>query len=226
MYIIIFLFYLMHSENSNKEEALQVICLGLFRCATHSLKIALETLGYSKCYHFFEFHERKEDEKVINELCEGKSPDLINFFQGYKSVSDVPFALFYEELYKQFPKAKFILNWRDPEKWWESSIDTVYDEGKVNQPHTKEFVKYMWNSYFNKEFTNKEKAIEVFKKHFDNVRKLIPKEQLLEYEIKEEWAPLCKFLNKDIPNIAFPRSNAKEEFQRENEKIITQHYES
>lgn len=194
-------------------DGLQVICLGLFRCATHSMKIALETLGYDKCYHFFEFKERPQDEKIINELCEGKTPDLKELFKGYKSVSDVPMAIFYKELYSQYPNAKFILNTRDAEKWYDSSIDTVYDHGEPTKTkHMVNFVNYMWESYFEGQFNNKEKAIELFNKHFDNVRKTIPKDKLLEFNVVDGWEPLCKFLNVDIPKEEFPKSNSKEDF--------------
>ncbi len=196
-------------------DGLQVICLGLFRCATHSMKVALEILGYDKCYHFFEFMERPQDEKTINELCEGKSPDLKELFKGCKSVSDVPMALFYKELYNQYPNAKFILNTRDAEKWYSSSLETVYYDGKPPFiSHTVTFCNYMWESYFEGQFTNKEKAIEIFNKHFDDVRKTIPKEKLLEFNVVDGWEPLCKFLNVDVPKEEFPKSNSTDDFKK------------
>ena len=34
-----------------------------------------------------------------------------------------------------------------------------------------------------------------------------PKGQLLVYNVKESWEPLCKFLGKEVPNIPFPHKN-------------------
>lgn len=199
-------------QNTNKEDGLQVICLGLFRCATHSLKIAMEILGYGKCYHFFEFQSRPDDEKTIGDLCDKKKVDLKSFFKGYHSTSDVPFAVFYKELYEAFPNAKYILNTRDAEKWYESSINTVYEKGDSSRKHLDKFVNYLWNDYFNGEFENKEKAIERFNQHYKEVLDYIPKEKILIYDISEGWESLCKFLGKEIPIDDFPKSNSTEKF--------------
>lgn len=38
-----------------------------------------------------------------------------------------------------------------------------------------------------------------------------PKENLLVFNAKEGWGPLCKFLGVDIPSQPFPRENVKTE---------------
>jgi len=50
---------------------------------------------------------------------------------------------------------------------------------------------------------------DVFRKHYNQVRSLMADRpnDLLEYEVKQGWAPLCKFLNKSIPAQDFPRMN-------------------
>lgn len=35
----------------------------------------------------------------------------------------------------------------------------------------------------------------------------VPKERLLEYEFGSGWAPLCSFLEKEVPDVPFPRVN-------------------
>ena len=35
----------------------------------------------------------------------------------------------------------------------------------------------------------------------------VPKDRLLIYEVKEGWEPICKFLNKPIPDMPFPYKN-------------------
>lgn len=40
----------------------------------------------------------------------------------------------------------------------------------------------------------------------------MPEERLLEYEIKEGWEPLCRFLGKEVPGEDFPRVNDTGEF--------------
>jgi hypothetical protein len=51
-----------------------------------------------------------------------------------------------------------------------------------------------------------------FAAHNQAVQNFIPAEQLLVYQVKEGWAPLCKFLNVAAPTTEFPRTNNREEF--------------
>ena len=51
---------------------------------------------------------------------------------------------------------------------------------------------------------------------------MVPKERLLEMDLQDGWEPLCKFLNKPIPDEPFPRSNeAAAVQQRFKECLIT-----
>jgi hypothetical protein len=36
---------------------------------------------------------------------------------------------------------------------------------------------------------------------------LVPSERLLEYEMGEDWGRLCRFLEKDVPEVPFPHKN-------------------
>jgi hypothetical protein len=51
-----------------------------------------------------------------------------------------------------------------------------------------------------------------FNAHTDKVRDTIPADQLLVYQVKEGWEPLCAALGKKVPADAFPRTNNREEF--------------
>jgi hypothetical protein len=57
-----------------------------------------------------------------------------------------------------------------------------------------------------------EEAKRRFTAHYANVRKGVPKDKLLEFEVKEGWGPLCAFLGKDIPAMDFPNTNDKKMF--------------
>ena len=48
--------------------------------------------------------------------------------------------------------------------------------------------------------------------HNDAVKAAIPAHQLLVYEVKDGWAPLCAFLNVPVPADPFPRTNDRGEF--------------
>lgn len=50
-----------------------------------------------------------------------------------------------------------------------------------------------------------------YREHYASVRAAVPKERLLEYKIEEGWGPLCGFLGKAVPDVAFPVKNKREE---------------
>ena len=45
------------------------------------------------------------------------------------------------------------------------------------------------------------------------VKSIVPKDQLLVFDVKEGWEPLCKFLDLPIPDIPFPNINDRRQVQ-------------
>lgn len=62
--------------------------------------------------------------------------------------------------------------------------------------------------------TAKEHGIEWYHRHNQWVRDNVAADRLLEFNVKQGWEPLCKFLDKPIPSEPFPFVNEKEEFMR------------
>lgn len=50
-------------------------------------------------------------------------------------------------------------------------------------------------------------AAEGYEKHNALVKSIVPSENLLIWDVKDGWEPLCKFLNKDVPDIPIPHEN-------------------
>lgn len=50
-------------------------------------------------------------------------------------------------------------------------------------------------------------AKKVYLEHYELVRRLTPKERLLEFELGAGWEPLCTFLGTAVPRMPFPRGN-------------------
>jgi len=57
-----------------------------------------------------------------------------------------------------------------------------------------------------------DQLVGAFVAHNEAVKAAIPADQLLVYQVKEGWAPLCRFLNLPEPAEAFPRTNDRAEF--------------
>lgn len=47
-------------------------------------------------------------------------------------------------------------------------------------------------------------AERVYIQHYENLRRCVPPERLLEYKLGSGWEPLCEFLGKEVPQEEFP----------------------
>ena len=70
--------------------SLKVIGTGLGRTGTYSLKLALELLGFGKCYHMTELFQNPEGLKHFLQAEKGEKVRWDELFQGYKSAVDYP----------------------------------------------------------------------------------------------------------------------------------------
>ena len=69
----------------------------------------------------------------------------------------------------------------------------------------------IWKHFFQDDFHANAK--DVYLKHYEKIRQLVPPERLLEYHIQDGWDPLCRFLNQSVPQIPFPSGNGIETFR-------------
>jgi sulfotransferase family protein len=72
----------------------------------------------------------------------------------------------------------------------------------------------VWQGTFQGRFEDKPFAIDVFNRHNAQVRQSVPPGQLLVYDVREGWEPLCKFLEVPVPDgKPFPHLNDAAEFR-------------
>jgi len=109
--------------------SIKVIGAGMGRTGTLSLKIALEQLGHDKCFHMFELFQKPERIVHFENAAKGEKVDWDGLFEGYQSAVDFPVAEYYKELADQYPDAKVVLTVRDPESWYKSCTDTIFQAG-------------------------------------------------------------------------------------------------
>ena len=60
--------------------------------------------------------------------------------------------------------------------------------------------------------TDREGAMAAFEAHAAAVKALVPDGNVLVFQAKDGWEPLCDFLGVPVPDGAFPRSNSRQEF--------------
>jgi Sulfotransferase domain len=196
--------------------ALKVVGAGFGRTGTLSLKTALERLGFGPCYHMAEVFGRPEHIAMWHRLAFENQMDWDRLFSGFHATVDWPSARWWREIAAHYPDAKVLLSVRDPEAWYTSVINTIYQPMKSAAPdRAPELVrmqsemvrKSILAETFDNRFEDKAYAIEVFKRHNQEVRDSVDPARLLEFDVREGWAPLCRFLDVPIPDEPFPRLN-------------------
>ncbi|EJD38217.1 hypothetical protein AURDEDRAFT_116572 [Auricularia subglabra TFB-10046 SS5] len=199
---------------------MQVIGLGLGRTGTGSTKIALNKMGY-KTFHMNEVmsdmrHFSTKWPEIYEKVDTGTvtRADWDALFKDFNATLDFPAAMFPRELYAAYPNAKFILTVRDDaKKWHDSVVNTVSKTNEWPLWHLSYLLRppwwglmritdYVWGKFFNGRF--KEDGMAVYEAHIAECKKVIPPNQLLVFNVKQGWEPLCRFLGKDVPQGPFP----------------------
>lgn len=200
---------------------LSIIGAGFGRTGTLSLKHALERLGYAPCYHMHEVSKKPEHIPQWHALVNDKKINWDKLLDTYQAAVDWPIASFWQQLAKFYPHAKVILTVRDAEKWYESISNTIYyvlsQPVSKNNPVKREqglmTRQLILDNTFHGNLGNKDKAIQIYEEHNEKVKRTIPSERLLVYNVIDGWDPLCHFLGCSIPDIAFPNTNTTDEFR-------------
>jgi hypothetical protein len=118
-----------------------------------------------------------------------------------------------------YPEAKVLLNVRDPDAWYDSTQATLWAIQFALPwwflPSIRKMQdEVIWHSRFQRHFTDRDRAIAIYRAHLDEVRRTVPAGRLLEYDVKDGWAPLCEFLGTPVPSEPFPRLNDRAFFRR------------
>jgi sulfotransferase family protein len=214
--------------------SIRVIGAGLGRTGTLSLKAALEELGFGRCYHMIELLTHPEEVHYWEAASRGEPVAWDALFEGCQAVVDYPGCRYYRELTAHYPDARVILTVRDPESWYESARETIYQVGRPRSgegdappapppfPGDPQLLmrifqmarRDVWEVDFGGRFEDREHAIQVFTRWNAQVKEQVPADRLLVYQVKEGWEPLCRFLGVPVPEgRPFPRLNDRETFR-------------
>ncbi len=196
---------------------LEVIGAGWGRTATNSLKIALEQLGYGVCHHMWEVaHDQDRLVPLWNSALDG-APDWPALFEGNRSAVDWPVAGYWRELAAFYPDAKIILTTRSAESWVASISETILKvlADPESLPEPARPVARMARRVVLRsigEDLSPEVLTANYRAHEAGVKASLPADRLLVFSPSDGWRPLCAFLDCPLPDIPFPRSNARDEF--------------
>lgn len=207
---------------------MKVIGVGFGRTGTMSLKHGLEMIGFAPCYHMVEVIQNKSHiplwQEATEAVAQGEVVDWSKIFEGYEAAVDYPTASYYKELVAAYPEAKVVLTVRDPERWYDSTLETIYQLGHMPWrveafvPGFKQMQTMVqaavWQKVFNGRFTDKPYAIACFEEHIDQVKAFVSPQKLLIFSVKDGWEPLCNFLEVPIPDEPFPHVNDRAEMEK------------
>ncbi|XP_020912244.1 uncharacterized protein LOC110249992 [Exaiptasia diaphana] len=197
---------------------MKIICAGLQKTGTKSMAAALRILGFT--VHDYDEHNVYYLNEYLDAM-DGKIPDFTTMYKDVDATTDIPASLFWEEIKESFPEAKVVLMVRESAESW---VDSMLHTRAVVFQNVKQFSTSMamsitptgrkwWKLYekcsIRMRFDDKEKMPPVYTKHNARVKATIPRDELLVYNVKQGWKPLCEFLGVEVPDVPFPRLNVK-----------------
>lgn len=199
---------------------LQVIGSGFGRTGTMSTKMALEELGFGPCHHMVEVMGNPVQPAFWRAVAQGEKVDWPSVFKGYSSQVDWPGAAVWQQTVAAFPDAKVIHTERPEDDWWKSFSQTIgkfflMRDSLPLPPHIADIFATMDTLIIKSTFgdlRDRESAVAAYRHNNQMVRKLVPAERLLVFNVADGWGPFCRFLGVKTPATPFPRSNARDEF--------------
>lgn len=173
----------------------KVFGLGYPRTGTTTLREALRIVGYEgKRFECKIMSVPITDEVFERELM----PTLLQD----DAFTDMPWPLLYRTLDARFPNAKFILTTRDPDSWVESMLSFYTREVKSAMRQ--------WVYGYSYPRKHEDAYIMRFLRHTNEVvRYFRGRDDLLVYDVRDGWEPLCEFLGNEVPNVRFPHLNKR-----------------
>ncbi|KAB8223157.1 hypothetical protein BDV33DRAFT_228634 [Aspergillus novoparasiticus] len=223
--------YNLPPPSQKRTQPMQVLCVGISRSATESLREALHTLGIKHTHHGFDTILPPSSLQATYRLLQKKytgppttltASDFDTILGHCVGVTDLIAAEFAPELIAAYPDAKVILNTRrDLDGWYKSMQATMgyFDRNPVDWDWCKSWFcaelfwirqcmcRTMMRRFFRGSFESNGKW--VYEAHVAQIRGLgLPEERLLEWSVEDGWEPLCRFLGKEVPEgVEFPSGN-------------------
>lgn len=223
----------------------QVIGAGLSRSGTASFSEALRILLNGPVYHggtqatLGPDIEIKSWIKLLSHFPPKSESDkslihntLKQRFDGYAAATDAPTSGLVKELLEIYPDALVVCTIRDPDAWVKS-MESVQNASTMwflrfvlfPIPGMRHFVDYInvlrdqWVHLYG------EKEPVTAKTHYEHIaylKKVVAKDKLVFFNVKDGWEPLCKALGKEVPKgVPFPRINDGEAIDRLAKRMVT-----
>ena len=209
---------------------LALIGAGLPRTGTLTQKQALELLGLGPCYHWVDVLADLESQVPLWDGALDGRVEPAQILEGHRSTVDWPGGYFYKQILDACPNAKVLLSVRDAERWEPSFRETIVDmcfgdslihlmstaRSRVD-PQWKRYLEFVDRMFWSEQGTfpnghSRDDLIAGFIAHNEQVKRAVPADQLLVWEVTDGWEPLCEFLGVPVPSQPLPHSNDRATF--------------
>jgi hypothetical protein len=209
---------------------MELISAGMPRTGTLTQKEAFELLGIGPCFHWVDILADLERQVPLWDSAIDRPAEAAEILAGYRSTADWPGGYFWRELMEAYPDAKVLLSVRDPERWEPSFRETIVDmcfgESLIRllasarahvDPKWRRYLELVHRMFFSEEGTfpnghSPDALIEAFIAHNEEVKRVVPADRLLVWEVTEGWEPLCEFLGVPVPDEQMPHANDRATF--------------
>lgn len=177
----------------------KVFGIGWAKTGTTTLGTALNILG---------FHHKSQDFNLLDDLMLGKYKNIIASVDEHDSFDDWPWIVLYKQLDALYPGSKFILTLRESSDWIKSYRNMLKNEGEATA-YSNKIRSYLYNLDFPN--VSDEALIARYEEHNSCVRNYFKYREddllIVDWSKEEGWSSLCTFLDKPVPEIAFPHKN-------------------
>jgi len=196
---------------------LKVIGAGVGRTGTHSLKLALERLGFGPTHQWEDVVRAGPGCALRWHKAAAGEADWDALYAGYTSAVDWPTASFWRELAEAYPEARFVISNRSAESWYESFSETILrlmQNANHLPPQAQPFVtlgRAMLRKSGFDGLSGREELIAAYNAHMAAVTATLGS-RVLVLDYRAGWAPLCDFLGCAVPDTPFPRSDSRQDF--------------
>jgi hypothetical protein len=176
---------------------MKVFGIGLEKTGTTTLGRALEILGYQRHKGF--------DLDLLQQVKGGNVSKALEVAEDYDNFENYPWPLIYEDLFARFPESKFILTIRTtPLRWFNSMSHHARRTGPSEERQL--IYGHSMPNLFERE------DIAFYENHVKNVKKFFDSHDATRlltacWAHEEGWEPICKFLDKPVPEQEFPHLN-------------------
>jgi hypothetical protein len=177
----------------------------------------------------YEVLEHPEAMQFWSAAGRGDMPNWDDVFRGYSACVDWPAAAYWPEITAAFPDALVMLSTRaSGDEWHRSASATLFSLDRRQQndgasDNRLGMVAGMFGRFIQnineadpmaayEALRDPHTAVAAYEAHNQRVRDSIPPSRLLEWQPGDGWAPICRALQRAVPDEPFPHANTAKDF--------------